>query len=397
MWRALSHAATFFSTPSTAGRLGAAHAAAAPALEAVLELPQALPALGDFAQQRLRLGGEQVLVVGDEHGALRAEYGANGAPGAHARESVAVERAQLAGGRLEQVGMLGGHQRANEAIGALGDRLEVVLGVVALVEHQRDVFGGAADVAVARGECVGQAGEGGRVGGVTGIGAVQQWQVGVGGDEQRETDDAQVAAFLAVAALGEGGTGVEGIDEGEEVGGVEQHAPRVDIELAHQAGDEVALDRLDGLARDAVHVVPEALAAELARLDVEQAVEDGVVEPLGDAGLGTGGDAPVEGGDQQVGADGGAGAALGDMAVDVLDEAQALGEAEECGDGAELAHEGGRGLGVGVAAHGGEDVVGSAEVFLPDDLGFAVDALALAGVVVGFAADGFFDDADHDC
>ena len=135
----------------------------------------------------------------------------------------------------------------------------------------------------------------------------------------------------------------------------------------------------------------------MARLDVEQAVEDGVVEPLGDAGLGTGGDAPIEGGDQQVGADGGAGAALGDMAVDVLDEAQALGEAEECGDGAELAHEGGRGLGVGVAAHGGEDVVGSAEVFLPDDLGFAVDALALAGVVVGFAADGFFDDADHDC
>ena len=82
------------------------------------------------------------------------------------------------------------------------------------------------------------------------------------------------------------------------------------------------------------------------------------------------------------------------MAVDVLDEAQALGEAEECGDGAELAHEGGRGLGVGVAAHGGEDVVGSARYFCQTILGLPSTRLHF---VVGFAADGFFDDADHDC
>ena len=67
------------------------------------------------------------------------------------------------------------------------------------------------------------------------------------------------------------------------------------------------------------------------------------------------------------------------------------------GDGAELADQGGCGLGVGVAAHGGEDIVGATEVFLPDDFGLAADALALAGVVVGFAADDFLDDAGHDC
>ena len=36
---------------------------------------------------------------------------------------------------------------------------------------------------------------------------------------------------------------------------------------------------------------------------------------------------------------------------------------------------------------GGHQVVDLAEVDLADDLGFAVDALAIAGVVIGVAAD----------
>ncbi len=106
--------------------------------------------------------------------------------------------------------------------------------------------------------------EGGRVGAVAGVGAVQQGQVGVGGDEQGEADDAQGgAALLAVAALGEGGLVVEGVDEGQEVGGVEEHLAQVDLEVADQGGDEVAFDGLDGVGGDAVHVVPKALAGEL--------------------------------------------------------------------------------------------------------------------------------------
>ena len=95
---------------------------------------------------------------------------------------------------------------------------------------------GGADRAAAAssgGELAAEVLEGGRVGAVAGVGAVQQGQVGVGGDEQGEADDAQGgAALLAVAALGEGGLVVEGVDEGEEVGGVEEHLEQVDLEVA---------------------------------------------------------------------------------------------------------------------------------------------------------------------
>jgi hypothetical protein len=45
------------------------------------------------------------------------------------------------------------------------------------------------------------------------------------------------------------------------------------------------------------------------------------------------------------------------------------------------------------SAEGGDDVVGLAEVFLPDDLGLAIDAAALPCVVVGLPANGLLDDA----
>ena len=288
--------------------------------------------------------------------------------------------------------------------------------------------------------------EGGRVGAVAGVGAVQQGQVGVGGDEQGEADDAQGgaallavaalgegglvvegvdegeevggveehlaqvdlevadqaddaqggAALLAVAALGEGGLVVEGVDEGEEVGGVEEHLAQVDLEVADQGGDEVAFDGLDGVGGDAVHVVPKALAGELGGFEREQAVEDGALEPGGDDGFGAGVEAAVEGGDEQVGADGGAWAALGDVAVDDSGELQAPGEVEEGGDGAEVA-DGGLGSGGGGGElEFGDDVVGATEVDLADDFGLAVDALGLAGVVVGVAADDLLDEAGHE-
>ena len=66
-----------------------------------------------------------------------------------------------------------------------------------------------------------------------------------------------------------------------------------------------------------------------------------------------GGEAPIDDGDEQVGANGGAGAALGDMAVDVLEEAQALGEVKESGNAAEVADEGaGSGGNSGIGAFG---------------------------------------------
>ena len=226
---------------------------------------------------------------------------------------------------------------------------------------------------------------------------MQQGQAEVGRDEQRDAHDAQrLAALLAVAALGQRGALVEGVDVGEEVGGVEQHLAQVDAELAGHGGDEVAFDGLDRVGGDAVHVVPEALAGKLGGADREQSLQDGGVEPGGEGGLGAGGEAAVEDRREQIGADGGAGAALGDVAVDVLGKPEAAGEGEQGGAGAELPHDGLPGLGAGVGSlEFLDDAVGAAQVGLGDDLGLAVDALGDAGVVVGVPADDLLEEAGH--
>ena len=193
---------------------------------------------------------------------------------------------------------------------------------------------------------------------------------------------------------------VEGIDEGEEVGGVEEDPAGVEVTVADQVVGQVTFDEFDGLGRDAGHVVPEALAGQLLGADIQEAAQGGALEPAGHPDLAAGGDAAVDGGQEQVGTDGGPGAGLGDVAVDMVAQFQSLGDVIQGHDGAEVGDDSlarpGRRVGVGSGgSQGGDDVVGTAEVLLPDDGGLAVDAAALAGVVVGPAADGFLDDARH--
>ena len=45
-----------------------------------------------------------------------------------------------------------------------------------------------------------------------------------------------------MAAPGQSGALAEGVDVGEEVGGVEQPVEQVEVEIADHGGDEVALD-----------------------------------------------------------------------------------------------------------------------------------------------------------
>jgi len=47
------------------------------------------------------------------------------------------------------------------------------------------------------------------------------------------------------------------------------------------------------------------------------------------------------------------------------------------------------------ALGGSDEIVDFAKVDLADDLGFAIDALAIAGVVIGVAADRFGGEARH--
>ena len=110
------------------------------------------------------------------------------------------------------------------------------------------------------------------------MGAVQQGQARVRGDEQGHADDAQgLAALLAVVALRQLAAMVEGTDVGEEVGSVEEDPAQVGLDGGGDVGG------------DAVHVIPEALGGELGGANGRQAGQGGGVEPAGEGGLGAGG------------------------------------------------------------------------------------------------------------
>ena len=159
--------------------------------------------LVNLAQQRLPLGVEQLSVPSHQHRAPHPEHLALGAVGAHAGQPVVCQAAQLGVLHGQQVRVVGRHERADEVERGALHPVQVLPRVVALVEHQRDLLGPVGDLAAAPRQVGGEALEQGRVGAIAGIGAVQQRQARVGGDQQGDTDDAQgLAAFLAVAALG---------------------------------------------------------------------------------------------------------------------------------------------------------------------------------------------------
>src|SRR5262249_37408278 len=106
--------------------------------------------------------------------------------------------------------------------------------------------------------------------------------------------------------------------------------------------------------------------------------------------------ATIEGGDQQVVPDAGSvwPTPGGDVTVDVIDQAEALGQIEPSHGGPEFGDHrllGGRGASGWGVRPSSDDIIGAAEVLLPDDRGPAVDPAAFARVVVGLAVDGFFD------
>ena len=79
-----------------------------------------------------------------------------------------------------------------------------------------------------------------------------------------------------------------------------------------------------------------------------------------------------------------------------MDQIQALGNVEKSGDIPKSGHLSFEGLGrLPGLLGGGDQVVDLAEIDLADDLGFALDALATASVVIGVAGDLFGSEARH--
>ena len=91
-------------------------------------------ARGDQTPQGFGLGRVEVLVVGDDEGAFDAVEGADGTPGADPGQAVGGEVAQLVGRGGEQIGVVGGDERADEVEGTGLDG-----GEIGLVEKVGDV------------------------------------------------------------------------------------------------------------------------------------------------------------------------------------------------------------------------------------------------------------------
>ena len=219
------------------------------------------------------------------------------------------------------------------------------------------------------------------------IDQVEERHVEIGADQHPQADLAQVAAvLLVVAAGGQVGRGAR-VDKGEEIGAVIDQRAQRELQLLDEPLGEGLLDGLDVGFGDSLHVVPEGLAGELVGGGGQQAGQNGVVVPVGQLSLAGGMGGAVDGGQQEVLAGGEALVALGQLGIDELDQADLLGLVVERGDIAEAGQAGGLGRkGVWACGEGLEDMVQGAEVGGFDDFGFAVHALALAGIVVGAAA-----------
>ena len=116
------------------------------------------------------------------------------------------------------------------------------LALIALIVDQRDPLDALREEAVAGQQGFGHRGEGGGVVGVAGVNVVKQGDMEIAGDQQRQPHDPQVHALLfALAPLGERGRGIEGVDEGIEVGRMVEEAGRINLEaLDERAGEGLA-------------------------------------------------------------------------------------------------------------------------------------------------------------
>jgi hypothetical protein len=109
-------------------------------------------------------------------------------------------------------------------------------------------------------------------------------------------------------------------------------------------------------------------------------------------------DGAIEGGEEEILADGESLVAFGEVAVDQGDQVDLLGQIEKGRDIAKSRNIDGLGLGslvVVLLGSGGDEGLRGAEIEGPDDLRLAVDALALAGVVVGMAVNDLCREASH--
>jgi hypothetical protein len=348
----------------------------------------------DLASEGFELGLIEGKIEGDQNGALDAKKLFMSSVGPDGRQKRGIEAMHGLSADGQQFGMLRWDQGADEVERSLLEPLEVIPRVVALVKDQREVTDSFAQGTAPLGQLVGHATEGGGIMLVAGIGVVQQGDLPVGSDQEGQTEEAQVVpSVFAVASLGKRGPVVEAVDEGKEVSGIKKQTPQIEAKAGDCGSGDLLLDGNDSLFINPLHIVPKPLAAQLRGLEADQAREDGPLIPVSDLGFTSRGDAPIEGSDEEVLAYGGAlSAAFGKMAVNDRDDIKLLSHVEGGHQSAKFADD--RLLRIR-AGESEDQLLRGADVFLPDDLGFAVDASALAEVVIGFTSNEFSGKAGH--
>jgi len=191
--------------------------------------------------------------------------------------------------------------------------------------------------------------------------------------------------------------GSAGVDVGEEIGAVVDQGAEIQLKPLDEALGDLLFAFEDVFGGDQIHMVPEVLRRQRGRIGGQQASQDRLPVPVGELQFAGGGDRAVDGGQQQVPADGEALVAPGrEDGIEQREQIQTLRDVEQGGGIGESGHLGFQRLGrLPGALGGGDEVVDFAEVDLADDFGFAIDALAVAGVVIGVAADLFGGEARH--
>ena len=147
-----------------------------------------------------------------------------------------------------------------------------------------------------------------------------------------------------------------------------------------------------------IEVIPKGLAGELRCGGGNQTGEGGLSIPVGQLAFAGGVDGPVDGGQEQILPDGESLLAFGQMAIQEFDESDLLGQIIEGHDVAEGCDVHGLGLGnqpLLLLGGRGDEIVGGTEIDGADNLGLPVNALAFAGVVVGFSVNDLGGEAGH--
>lgn len=351
-----------------------------------------------MSREPLQLSVVKILIKGHHDGSRLAEDFFLRAVYFHSLQVDLSQRSELFAGDGQQLGMLRRDQRSHEMKGSVLQGLEGFLAVVALVKDQGEVIAGVGQLPVMSGEFFGDGAELGAVVHIAGVDLMEQRDMEIGADQQAEADLAQIAALLLiVAALGKCGRSA-GVDGGEEIGAVVNQGAEIELKPLNEALGDLLFTGEDVFGGDQIHMVPEVLGRQSRRIGGQQAGQGGLPVPVVELQFTGGRDGAVDGGQQQILPEGEALVALGgENGIQQRDEIQALSDVEEGGDISKSGHLSFEWLGWQVGPfRGGDDVVDLAEVDLPDDLGFAVDALAIAGVVIGVAADEFGGEARHD-